>query len=292
MEDSNARVWRNKDGGYLFVSVPLYNKTLVVTTNAKFNTSYGLTNVAVIGDRILGLNNMDKFLGEMLGWDNYEVSTEAYATDPSGPYNRIEFYELFKFDDANNCLGWQSGSERVKRFLAIIEETDPDYIVVNTSRRDVLYIEKNATKAANAMKWLSENYPEATILAVVDQPYPTNTFGTMAFNSKVNTAEEHYKQIYEYAQTMTKGLSNVKLVNVGGAFLQGMKDGLALYGTEGNYISHPNVEGTYIVAAMLYSAITGEKATETIIPDAVNSEIAPNLQKIVDSISFDSGSIL
>lgn len=292
MEDSNARVWRNKDGNYLFLSVPLYNKTLVVTTNAKFNTSYGLTSVAIIGDRIIGLNNLDKFLGEMLGWDNYVVQTEAYATDPSGPYNRIETYELFKFDDNNNCLGWQNQSERVKRFLAIIEADKPEYIVINTSRRDVLYIEKNATKTANAIKWLSENYPETTILAVVDQPYPTETFGTMAFNTSIKTAEAHYKAIFEFAEKAAKGLENVKLINVGGAFLKGMQDGLKLYSTGGNYISHPNVEGTYIVAAMLYSAITGEKATTALVPDAVNAELAPNLQQLADSFSFESGPIL
>ena len=292
MADSNARVWRNKDGNYLFLSVPLYNKTLVVTTNAKFNTTYGLTSVAIIGDRILGLNNMDKFLGEMLGWDNYAVQTEAYATDPSSITNRIEPYELFKFDDAFNCLGWQNLSERVQRFLGVIEADAPEYIVVNAGRRDTMYIEKNITKTANAIKWLSENYPKATILVVVDQPYPTATFGTMAFNTVIQTAEDHYKAIYDFAKSATDGLENVKLVNVGGAFLKGMQDGMKLYGTEGNYITHPNVEGTYIVSCMLYSAITDEKAADALVPDAVNAELAPEIKKLADSFSFESGPIL
>ena len=174
---------------------------------------------------------------------------------------------------------------REKYIVQFVDENGNEYI-------DTMYIEKNMIKTTNAIKWLSENYPETTILAVADQPYPTETFGTMAFNTTIKTAEDHYTAIYNFAKSATDGLANVKLVNVGGAFLKGIQDGLKLYGTEGNYISHPNVDGTYIVASMLYSAITGEKATSAIVPDAVNAELAPKLQEICDSFSFESGPIL
>ena len=234
--------------------------------------------VLVVGDMMLSLNDFGKVLDEMLGWD-YTVYSEAYFTaTPKNGGSRLEIVDFFQYE-GTNCIGWKtSGNARYTRLAEYFAAGDPDYIVLNTGRRDA--INTSGEKAKSVIKWLSETYPNTKLVIFADQPYAEAGFASIGTNYTGSTPAEHNDRIKAFAASAVEGIANAKLLQAGDAFMEAVANNLSVYGEEGAYIVHPNNAGTYLLSCMAYSAITGNPATGLAAGDIAD---AAALQTIADS---------
>ena len=241
--------------------------------------------VLVFGDFALQLNDFSTTLGAMLGED-YEVYSEAYAGTLKSQVSRLESFEYFQFD-GTTCLGFKtSGNSRYTRLAEYLAAGDPDYIVLDTGRRDsVNSTTSYPAKFKSAVAWLSATYPNAKILIVTDPAYADGTFDIAAGSSTIgtkhtgSTAAEHTAIINALAQDAANALENVEIVNVSNAFNTAVAQNLKVYGDDLLAV-HPSAAGSYLIGAMVYTSVTGNAAATLAAMDIAD---AAALQAIADS---------
>ena len=255
------------------------------STAAQFDSGSSKAAILITGDFVLGENGFGDIFSSFLkaaGYSReYKYIDEGYAATPKTNVSRLEFYELFSFDDDNNCKGFGTGA-RGQRLQGYFDE-GVSIVVFNAGRREIGEEQKSAIKARNAAKWLAATYPDVKVYFLEDQPYKDGTFDkTTAADSTTiiandytgNNAADHLAKIDANLERMVANMDpKPEVIKFGTAVLDATNKGADLYAKETPYLEHTNTDGTYLAACMVFEAIFGEESP-TILAEGVSDEAA------------------